>query len=265
MAKTKSPWLTTVPAGMLSKLSLEELRAFNGTHEFLTEPIQGPEGIAYHIRGYRYLLFFAIACIAENKYPRLTRCWKQLDRLFMRSPPFDDDLFVQAWILFDFPFGPKGETALDYFEAFLAGSEGGTQFQYFIDEARKSRLGLYEDVMRTKNVSKVRELFTGCTVSAVRSVEEYGRGEIWVVRMIEYRGEVFLFGDPKGWPKETKRKLQNMVADKFFYFPGDTDVERYTNFMKLAGPYWMSCVTKDESVPILDPDHYQTYLDEGPS
>ena len=30
--------------------------------------------------------------------------------------------------------------------------------------------------------------------------------------------------------------------------------------MKLAGPYWMSCVTKDEDVPILDPDHYLTYL-----
>jgi hypothetical protein len=259
MAKKKSAWLSTVPAGLLPQLSLEELRAFKGTHEFLTEPIEGPEGIAYHIRGFRYLLFFAVVCIAEEKYPPLSRCWKDLDRVFMHAPPFDDDLFVQAWILLDFPFGPKGETALDYFEQFLAGSEGGAQFQYFIDEARKSRLGLYQDVMRTKTVSKFRELFTGRAVSTFRSVEEYGRGEILLVRTIEYRGDVFLFGDPKGWPKETKKQLQNM-ATKLFYFKGATEVEMYTTFMKLAGPYWMSCVTKDEAVPILDPDHYRTYL-----
>jgi hypothetical protein len=26
--------------------------------------------------------------------------------------------------------------------------------------------------------------------------------------------------------------------------------------MKLAGPYWMSCVTKNDALPILAPDHY---------
>jgi hypothetical protein len=30
--------------------------------------------------------------------------------------------------------------------------------------------------------------------------------------------------------------------------------------MKLAGPYWMSCVTKNDALPILAPDHYLTYL-----
>lgn len=27
-----------------------------------------------------------------------------------------------------------------------------------------------------------------------------------------------------------------------------------------AGPCWMSCVCSDERAPILDPDHYVTYL-----
>jgi len=114
--------------------------------------------------------------------------------------------------------------------------------------------------MQTRKVSQFRELFTGRAISTVRSVEEYGRGEILLVRTIEYQGEVFLFGNPKGWPKETKKQLQSMVTNKLFYFTGATEVEMYTTFMKLAGPYWMSCVTKDEAVPILDPDHYQTYL-----
>ncbi len=33
--------------------------------------------------------------------------------------------------------------------------------------------------------------------------------------------------------------------------------------MKLAGPYWMSCVTQNDAVPILAPDHYLTYLRRG--
>jgi len=35
----------------------------------------------------------------------------------------------------------------------------------------------------------------------------------------------------------------------------------YEKFMKLAEPYWMSCVTKNESTPILTPDHYRTWLE----
>ena len=58
----------------------------------------------------------------------------------MRDPAFEDGVFVQSWILMDFPFGPKGETALDYFDAFLSGIDEAPKFQPFIDAARKSRL-----------------------------------------------------------------------------------------------------------------------------
>lgn len=30
--------------------------------------------------------------------------------------------------------------------------------------------------------------------------------------------------------------------------------------MKLAGPYWMSCVTSNDAIRILAPDHYLTYI-----
>jgi hypothetical protein len=42
--------------------------------------------------------------------------------------------------------------------------------------------------------------------------------------------------------------------------PLDAPEVQYEKFMKLAGPYWMSCVTKNEAVPILAPDHCLTYL-----
>ncbi len=79
-----------------------------------------------------------------------------------------------------------------------------------------------------------------------------------------YGDQAFIFGDPKGFPKETKTQLEDMVRRKLFYF-GDqkTPQAQFETFMKLAGPYWMSCVTKNEAVNILDPDHYRTYLVAG--
>ena len=176
MAKKKPGWLSRVPVDV-GRLSLDELRNFKEVDTFLTGPISGPPGFAYHVRGFRYLLFVALDFISEDKFPPLTRCWKDLEKRFMGNPAFDDDMFVKR-ALIDFPFGPKDETALDYFEQFLEGTPGGDQFKCFITEARKSRLGLYQDVMRSKKESKFCELFTGTVVSAFRSVNEYERGEI---------------------------------------------------------------------------------------
>lgn len=74
-------------------------------------------------------------------------------------------------------------------------------------------------------------------------------------------GEVFFFGDPKGFPSESKEAIEDMVSAKRFYVDDKPTVGAYEKFMKMAGPYWMSCVTKDDNLPILDPDHYLTYLD----
>lgn len=263
MAKRKAAWHGMLPGGSSpAAYSLDELRAAKQTHHFLTEEIRGPEGIAYYIRAYRYLLFFGIACIAENKYPPLTRCWKELETLFMSDPAFDDDTFIPSWILMDFPFGPARETALDYFEEFLKGTDTGPQFQRFIDEARKSRLGLHQDVKRTKKTAEFCELFTGKLISAFPSIEEYGKGEILLIRTLAYGDQVFMFGNPKGFPKEVREQLEEMILNKLFYFGDEvTPIAQYEAFMKLAGPYWMSCVTKNEDLPILDPDHYRSYLD----
>ncbi len=247
----------------LSQYCLEELRSAKAAHVFLTEEVKGPEGFGECLRSFRFLLFFGIACIAEDKHPPLTRCWKELERLFMRDPALEDGMFIQSWILMDFPFGPKGETALDYFEEFLSGVEQAPLFQPFIDAARKSRLGLHQDVMRTKKVAKFRELLSGKVTEAFPSVEEYSKGEILLTRMLAYKDQVLVWGDPKGFPKEKKTQIEDMVLDKIMVYadPQDAPEVQYEKFMKLAGPYWMSCVTKNDAVPILAPDHCLTYLD----
>jgi hypothetical protein len=72
---------------------------------------------------------------------------------------------------------------------------------------------------------------------------------------------VFFFGNPKGFPRDRKEQIEDMVLDKLFTFGDPSDPGgQYEAFMKLAGPYWMSCVCSDPDAPILDPDHYKTYL-----
>lgn len=232
----------------------------------LRERVPGPEGVAYYMTGFRYLLRFGIACVVEDKYPPLTRCWKDLERLFLGDEEFDDGLFLTSWILMDFPFGPKRETALDYFESFFAGTPAGSQLQPFVDEARRSRLGLHQ-------------------------VAGPGEGDLRTSGTLHRKGHCSLLlssrarkgGDPAGTnhgprrsglcvlhpeelSEEAKTQLEDRVLSQLFYFDndGETSFARYEGFMKLAGPYWMSCVTKNADVPFLAPDHYRTYLDRGP-
>ena len=261
--KQKPAWLSILPGNLApSRFTLDELRHAKAAHAFLTEKFEGPPGFVEYLRAYRFLLFFGIACVAENKYPAFTRCWKDLEKLFMRDPAFGDGVFVQSWALMDFPFGPERQTALDYFEDFLKGADAGPGPQRFIDEARKSRLGLYQDIGRTKTVANFRELISGRTIAAFPSVDHYDKGEILLIRAIRHGDGVFLWGDPKGFPKETKTHVEDMVRRKLFYFDDEETPEaQFEAFMKLAGPYWMSCVTKNEDTPILDPDHYLTYFD----
>lgn len=265
MAKKKPAWLSILPGNLdPSRFTLDELRSMKAAHAFLTEKIKGPPGFAEYLRAYRFLLFFGIACVSENKYPALTRCWRDLEQLFMGDPTFQDGVFVQSWALMDFPFGPEGQTALDYFEELLKGIDGEPEFSRFIEEARKSRLGLYQDVGRTKTVARFRELISGNTVSAFPTIDGYGKGEILLTRAIRCGEQVFLWGDPKGFPKEAKGQIEDMVIDKLYYFSEEKTPEaQFEAFMRLAGPYWMSCVTKNEAVPILEPDHYRIYLDRA--
>jgi hypothetical protein len=265
-SKSKSKWQAVLPAGVRpGDLSLAQLHDAKRVHEFLTEDIRAPEEIAYYIRSFRFLLFFGVACIHENKYPPLTACWNDLDERFMQDPYFDDELFVQSWILFDFPFGPEGQTALDHFQTFLSGGDTGAQFERFIHAARRSRLGLHQDVMHTKQHAKVRELFTG-DINELFPSAHYERGEILLVRLMPYRQGAFMFGHPKGFPRDARAMIEGMVLDKMFLLRenlehGLSERTRYERFMKVAGPYWMSCVTPNEDAPVLAPDHYRGYFD----
>lgn len=58
-------------------------------------------------------------------------------------------------------------------------------------------LGLHQDVMRTKKIAKFRELLSGKVIEAFPSVDEYGKGEVLLVRAKTCGDRVFFFGNPK--------------------------------------------------------------------
>jgi hypothetical protein len=241
------------------QLSLKELSAFRDFDLYLNEPINGSTQFQYLMHSFRMLTSFALIEIYSENFDSLSRCWEELDRLFMNEKIFDDEVFVQSWIFCDFPYGPENQTALDYFEISIKESGLAENYQIFIDQMRKSRLGLYQEIMSSKKTIKLRELFTGNIVNINRSIEDYEKGEIFLTRLVEIGGEIYPFGDPKCWPKEYKLNLENMIKAKLFYFDAATIEKQYERFMKFAGPYWMSCVVQDQNCPILQPDHYLKY------
>ena len=260
--KPLSPWLKALKETKIdvNQLSLKELKAFKDLDHYLNGPIEGPVEWQYLLRSFRFFTSFAFLSIYEQRFPPLSKCWEEMDRLFARQELFDDEVFVQSWAFCDFSFGPQKQTALDYFEDHLKKDGILDDYRIFIDEMRKSRLGLYQETLSSKKTIKLRELFTGNTIEIVRSIPEYEKGEIFLMRPVKAGQKVYCFGDPKCWPKEYKSNLETMIQSKLFYFEAPTIQKQYEDFMKYAGPYWMSCVMPDPDFPILAPDHFLEYL-----
>ena len=89
---------------------------------------------------------------------------------------------------------------------------------------------------------------------------EYDPGEIFLTRIISYLGDSFQMHDPRCFPAEYKNDVVNMIQNKMFYISETgNDVKDYMSFMKLAGPYWMSCTHPNPDVKIFSPDHHKEY------
>lgn len=262
--RARAAWTALVPGGpgRIPMMSLEELRNVKEFHTLITEKFPGPPAVGYAIRSFRLLKLFAIANIVEDRYPPLTRCWKELERLFMREPALRDEFFVAAWILLNFPCGPERRTVLDHFEMFVEACNQRAQFDAFIGAVRNTRLGLYQQVMRSSTNARYRELFTDRVVDVHPSLEAGGAAEIVLARLVELEGQNYFFGDAKAFPAEARDTIEFMVDSKLFYLDDEAVIHggRYEAFMTLAGPYWMSIVVQNEKLPILDPDHYRSYL-----
>ncbi len=125
---------------------------------------------------------------------------------------------------------------------------------------KKSRFGLYQEILSNQKVAKFKELISGKVIDTVRSVFNNEEGEIFLARIVRYEEDYFFFGDPKCWPSNYKHQLESMIENKLLIYEGGDTKDDYENFMKYSGPYWFSCVTTDPTMDILNPDYYEGYL-----
>lgn len=261
MNKTTPKWMDILPASS-DRLSFEQLRNFKQFYSHINthDMASAPPNIQRAYRAFRFLYFFALILIDEGRFPSLNRCWDDLRTRYSKLPIFDDAVFIESWIFMDFPITPDGRTVLEEFADFCASNpDAMTEFSPFIEAGRSSRLGLYQERVSTARTTKYKELFTDRVISTVQSVPDYVPGEVFLGRIFEFGGDRFLLGDPKNWPPSYERSLFDMVYDRLPGEANSTTEARYVKFMKLAGPYWMSCVCGNEDDEILRPDHWKSY------
>ena len=205
MANTKTAWSAMLPGGLRPVAVLPGGAAEReAAHAFLTEAVQGPKGIGECLRVVPLPPVLRHRVRRREQVPAAHPVLEGAREALHARPGVRRRRVRPELDPHGLPVRAKGETALDYFEEFLEGDRRRAAVQRFIDDARRSRLGLHQDVMRTKKVAKFRELFTGKVTEAFPSIEEYGKGEILLTRMMAYEDHVFVWGDPKGFPKEKK-------------------------------------------------------------
>lgn len=266
-------WKNVLPDGInVNDLSLDDCRNFKKFHELMesvTTDVKGPQGFRIFHQFMHHLIFYAMLCIDENKFPTLTKCWNDLSPLFLTNE-YDCEWLVYSWIFCDFPISPnKPDVFLDHFSIFYLQNVGlpshvRENFENFISIMKASRLGLYQEVLSTSKTTKYKELFTNNSISAHRGVPYYESGEIFLTRIITYAGDTFSIHDSKSYPPEFKKHVEDMVRNKMHYISStQNEVDDYEIFMKLSGPYWMSCTHTDPSIPILPPDEYKKYYEIG--
>ena len=172
---------------------------------------------------------------------------------------------MHCWIFCDFPLNLiTKEVFLDHYMNFCLEINGFPEdyvhVKNFVTIMKNSRLGLYQEIASTNHTTKYRELFTNQIVTTVRSVSYYEPGEIFLTRIISYLGNNFTIHDSCSYPATAKLQLVEMVENKLKLFAnGKNGITNYDNFMKLAGPYWMSCTHTNSKIPILSPDEYLNY------
>ncbi len=261
-------WMNVLPVDP-SRLSLKELRNFKDFHRLINtdDMKEAPPSVRYFYQCFRFLYFFVLILIDEKRFPALNKCWDDLRARYSHMEIFEDGVFLESWIFFDFPITEDGRTVLDEYEASMKDSETLAKSQPFIQATRTSRLGLYQEVLSTSKVTKFKELFTNRVISTLRSVLEYNANEIFLGRIVQLEENQFLLGDPKCFPPNRKQALLDMVTDRILDLGyADPEFDRslpigdlYGKFMKIAGPYWMSVVCDDHDSEILQPHHHKKY------
>lgn len=243
-------------------VDLAAVREMKEAHRRLLDA-PGPPPVAAFVRLFRLVNLFALFALQKKRFPVLNRAWADLQWV-MKHPELDE-FAVNGWLLFDLPVTDDGRTVVEVFAAEIAPDDGG--LRAFVEEARRSRYGIYVDDGGTGSSQRLVELLTRRRRMVVRSASHV-RGELIWTRIIEHGGMTFMLGDTRGWPPPYRDQVADMLVDRIedsrWADETDSPEAAYEQFMKLSGPYWFSVLfSRSDRDPVLMPDHYLAYR-KGP-
>jgi hypothetical protein len=77
-----------------------------------------------------------------------------------------------------------------------------------------------------------------------------------------------MLGNTRGWPGRHREQVLDTLVGRIIESPWDgpgiPGDAAYEQFMRWAGPYWLSLFfIRSDDDPVLEPTHYETYR-EGP-
>jgi hypothetical protein len=217
-----------------------------------------PAAPAYAMRNFSILEMMAIALVQTDENKSGKKCLDHLMRLFVKDSAFEDGITLMSWFLFNFPLSHGGESvASRVLKEYPALSR---ELSDFVIEGNKSRLGLYEMMRHDKNGCMVKELFTGKEYNLPGHPPVTPIGNILVVRIMNFLGDWYIFGDTNEFPADRKKEIMDMAFNKMsLYYPDSNPTVSYDSYMRLSGPYWFSIVARDYDGDVINADYYLRY------
>lgn len=100
---------------------------------------------------------YAITAMVYDEYPSLSKCWKHLQAEFGKWA-FDESM-ICTWAFFNFPI----ENGLSFGELFVNDAQAPELLKPFASEVAKTRLGLYQVVLNSGKLLRLREPMTPST------------------------------------------------------------------------------------------------------
>ena len=239
-------------------VNLDAVRTMKEAHRRLFR-VEGPPGVAAFVRLFRLVGLFGFFAMHKKRFAVLNRAWADLQ--WVMKNPEADEFSVNSWLFLDLPVTDDGRTLAEAFAAEVAPDD--TNLRSFVKMTRASRYGVYVDDGGTRQSQRLVELVTRQRVTVVRSVDSE-RGELVWARVIDFGGMQFLLGNTRGWPPSHRESVTDMLLDRLedsrWATEGASEAEAYEQFMKFAGPYWLSVLyAQSDDDPVLAPDHYLNY------
>lgn len=237
-------------------INVTALKSLKQLKKIFKADVDAPGPFKQVLENWNKFRILAISSVVHDEYPALTKCWKHL-QAELGEWAFDESM-IDAWCFFNFPC----HEGRSFAQIFAKDEDSPEPLKEFAKELGETRLGLYQVVLGSGKFLRLKELLTGRVFEVHNIIDTPPAGEISLARLLPVGDKFMIFGSPSGFPGAYKDRLEDMLESKMLMYYGDGD-SAYEEHMTLSGPYWMSVVSENADVDILDPGYHERFYSEG--